>query len=849
MGQEIVYCFKCLTRLSGADFERGTAVRHGHRIACKECAPDLLAGLGPEEKQELLEAGRKPDSRRTIKPPSTARIPSMRNTARAEAAPRGAPWIWPAVVGGTLAALAGAALLFSFKPAPPAPAAAASPPPVSVETPRHRAVREAVERAGRASGDLDSRIAAWEEAMKAARETPHFRHASEAHEALVRKREGAREKELADFLAQADRLASDEQFGRALEHLEQGRGRIEAGALERKAREMRRAAEELFASVKASPKPSLERVARWGLPEYQRELERRLSPAPPRAVSAEAAAYRSAWEQAMARATARDFGGAAADLERAAKDAAEEPVRREAAQDAADLRGMAALLEEALKSFAAAAPGASLSLEAHDGAGGRRRVEGRLVSSGPARLEVIQRGDARAFVDLSDLTAAALADRLKPSAAGARLLRLWRLLEGDAVAGDVPEKYLDYSKGAAAKLPRLPAREAEARALFHEADAEFRAPETLAHAVGKYRKLAAEYGETRIVRGEAALVRERAAAAREHAFGPSSIAASGGFRMGKAEKVEACWTSSADAEGEAARANHLEFRFPALAETPYRCWIYAGGCCAETFELSCQATELAGPNPKKRSELLQAPPDGPNALPLPHGLRYLKPTHASHLGPKQPSRWGWIEVKLPKYAEPGLKTVRILSGQKGFSVAFAVVSATRKDPPSDAELKEELAKATAKPPAPPVDPRPWRPVFDGKSVDCLVGSCRNDWRVENGAIVKVPGTDNAAQSGEDFGDAEIRVRFETKADASFAFRVRQGAEGVLGVVLERAQLAEGEGRPRELLFTCRGDSVTAALDGKPVSVDRQGNPLRGRLQFHVRQGEVRILAIDARDLP
>src|ERR1041384_3856828 len=63
MGQEIVYCFKCATRLLGADFEHGRAIRAGNRAACKACAAELLASLPPEDRPDPT-------------PPKTARLAS-----------------------------------------------------------------------------------------------------------------------------------------------------------------------------------------------------------------------------------------------------------------------------------------------------------------------------------------------------------------------------------------------------------------------------------------------------------------------------------------------------------------------------------------------------------------------------------------------------------------------------------------------------------------------------------------------------------------------------------------------------------------------------------------------------
>lgn len=50
MGQEIVYCFKCSSRIVGAD----SAYAIGDRLACPECAPALLMALPADQREELL---------------------------------------------------------------------------------------------------------------------------------------------------------------------------------------------------------------------------------------------------------------------------------------------------------------------------------------------------------------------------------------------------------------------------------------------------------------------------------------------------------------------------------------------------------------------------------------------------------------------------------------------------------------------------------------------------------------------------------------------------------------------------------------------------------------------------
>ena len=53
MGQEILYCFKCQERVTGAELEASKGLRYRVRTACKKCVPDLLATLTEREKNEL----------------------------------------------------------------------------------------------------------------------------------------------------------------------------------------------------------------------------------------------------------------------------------------------------------------------------------------------------------------------------------------------------------------------------------------------------------------------------------------------------------------------------------------------------------------------------------------------------------------------------------------------------------------------------------------------------------------------------------------------------------------------------------------------------------------------------
>jgi hypothetical protein len=165
---------------------------------------------------------------------------------------------------------------------------------------------------------------------------------------------------------------------------------------------------------------------------------------------------------------------------------------------------------------------------------------------------------------------------------------------------------------------------------------------------------------------------------------------------------------------------------------------------------------------------------------------------------------------------------------------------------SDAEIKK-LAEGTqamiaeiAAPP-PPVG-KPWRPLFDGTSLSVLRGG--NSWRVDNGALAFIPGTDDAAQTREDFSDGEVRIRFEVKDATRFWFAFRQGSAPPYGINLDDA-VKSLDGKAHELIIVGKGEQVTATLDGKPFPV-ATGSAKSGCLQFNASGKLCRILSIDTR---
>ncbi|MBV8880098.1 MAG: hypothetical protein JO332_09060, partial [Planctomycetaceae bacterium] len=147
-----------------------------------------------------------------------------------------------------------------------------------------------------------------------------------------------------------------------------------------------------------------------------------------------------------------------------------------------------------------------------------------------------------------------------------------------------------------------------------------------------------------------------------------------------------------------------------------------GGCCQEVFDFSCQGTEMeAGRGTREPAE-----PGSGVAVPVKPYVPNLKKTHAQHNGPKQPARWEWTSLPLPRYAKAGVQKLRILGDQKGFSVAAVVVSAVRTGVPTEAELKELIRGRGDRPrPAAP-QPKPIAIVacaFDGTDRR-LVGDLR-----------------------------------------------------------------------------------------------------------------------------
>lgn len=634
-------------------------------------------------------------------------------------------------------------------------------------SPREQAARAALEKARQAAqavpADPAGALDLYRKALLEAVGTPLYAEAQREIEELQKKVKELVAAELEALDRDVRTACEKEEFGRAIQILEKARAKYPAGewtqGVDLRLRDVtvkhawpafisirdkaldarRRGAEDELRALK-------ERVARWGLPSFATELERMLSaagenpaaasppPAPPpelKPLSEEARLYQNFWQEAARLASAREYDAAVAALERAAERIREPDLGTEARADLEALRGAAATAREALEALLRWPPGERLPLEYYDERGSPRKVEAPLVRADAQEVEVMQDG-APVAVDLGETTARSLAEILsrlagsRPSASP-RALAIFCLLDGDVEAArrflggpsdQIPWKYWALA-GRVAEERANPAteagrREIAARRLYFAAEAERRAPRTRGAAIEKYRLLLNDYADTGIVKRRRVHIAAQREAGREYVFLAGDLAASGTFKPARSPKLGPCWTSESESPPPQGRENAIDFSFYALPEASYRCWAYVGGCCQETFTFYYQTTDLTVPHPQTR-EILAVEPGGNVSVPVRVGIPFLKARHEMHGGPKEPKRWEWVSIPLPRYAAPGLKTVRLLTEEKGFSVAAAVVSAVRTQPPVESEFKAWLRAAQPESAAPeePADASPRDPALVG----------------------------------------------------------------------------------------------------------------------------------------
>ncbi len=655
---------------------------------------------------ELLEDLKKPASAPAPEPPRVE-PPRASLTRRLRAPlhplPRRPARAWPlgAAAAGLAAVIAGF-LLFGGGPPPVEPWAAAPPPP---------APRPPAAEPSRPLPDDRARIE--REAMAA---------------------------DLAALEEETNRTCQKEDFPQALVLLDAARKRRSVpewtAEVDRKIAGIRAAADKAYAPVKeravearkrgaeAEVAALVARVAKWGFQGFSEDLERSLAaslPGPavsrveppatakalePPSPRSEPQIYQVLWEATLRLAGTRDYSAAVEVLDKTRALLKDEALRAEALAEQDVVRQIESFHAQALPLLAKWPKGQKLALEFLDEEGMARKVEEPVVRADALRIELKREG-GNLVVDFGEVLAGSLAEvvrtRLpKRSPKEVRAAALFCLVEGDPEAAQrqggepVAEKYWILARKLADERsrpdPRLSRRDGEARRLFYAAEREFGEPAFAAAAVGRFGALLKAYADTPFVRRNRASILNRQEGGKEYFLFPGDLRGTGTFRLARTPKGDPCWTSDADTDAARRLENGIEVAFSALPETEYRCWVYAGGCCMETLAFHFQAADAPDP----RAAPLQ---------PARQTFVTATPRHASHGGPKQPTRWGWVQIPLPKFAVPGPRRVRLFTDQKGFSVAAALVSSLRTAPPKEAELQK--ARSDAGPiarPAPAADP-------------------------------------------------------------------------------------------------------------------------------------------------
>ena len=146
------------------------------------------------------------------------------------------------------------------------------------------------------------------------------------------------------------------------------------------------------------------------------------------------------------------------------------------------------------------------------------------------------------------------------------------------------------------------------------------------------------------------------------------------------------------------------------------------------------------------------------------------------------------------------------------------------------------------------DPRPWTPVFDGRSLDGFYQRKTKEWGIEGGVLTNMVPQPNAMQTWRQFEDGEVRIRFQCRDQSYLAFHVRMDQRPGYSVEWGREAVNQMTGPEHTLIFTCRGPSVTATLDGKPLRVNAGSDARKGTLHFSNVGGQLRIRSVDYREL-
>jgi hypothetical protein len=729
MGRAISYCYKCSTRVREEDFERGKAFVVGDRVACAACAPEMKQASPPAPPPV-----RGPDSSA-----KHSRI-SAATGQKQSPAPGKPPGIWIAAgVGILVFVVAGIALsggkekheVAESRPPEAAPARPKVGAPPQLPEGREVDGRKALEGARgfvhQNPSDVKGQLREFDKVTWDWSGTAAAGEAKKEVELLRGKLRESIPPQLAALEGQIRAPLEREEFGAALKAIDGAKPLLDLPewslALSRRREAVilqlqtlledlkTKAADAQVRKAAAEVEKIRGRVQSWGMEfpvkDFEEALGAAVKPAPPpveRARTEEGKNYLAKWEQAVGRATSRDYAGAIAEIERAKAGLKEEESLRELAQDVEDLKRVEALSRALSGAAAKNAPGSRIALKTSDG----RRVSGRVLSNDADRVEL--QGDPQKPTDFVEWSQAApgslvaLAGSPKPDPLTAGI---FCLLEGDAEGAKaalkgrtdaISEKYWAYAEKAISRMAKPDPAEASARELYYSAERQYRAMETRGPAIEKYRQLKTDYASTDLVKKLSARIAARSEPIKEYYFSAPDLKASGTLKLNKNGRLE----SGANSEGTQVLQNFAELEFYAFPGATYRCWVQMGGCCLEVLTFYVQATDLTDVNPKTRQKAA-IEPGGALVSTVKPVVKGMKPTH-NPKDPKTAARWEWIEVALPKYAAPGPKKLRLITDQAGYSIGPVIVSSARTRPPAEAEFKEMEAKAAEERPFVPADP-------------------------------------------------------------------------------------------------------------------------------------------------
>lgn len=735
MGRQVVYCDKCGRMLREDDFDRGKAHTVENRSFCIECRP-MEAAPPPLLPPITPKAFKHVSSTRIARPPSGETPRQAFESAPHPRPPSRAP-LFVGVAVAAVALIVVAAVLLSggrrgggnaggpevdvkvtgagsaekgptdtSAPPPPPP-----PPPPASEEPAKTAFLKAVELRKSSPDDLAGQFRAFEEVVQ--------RHPTTSIAEVARREIMGIRRRISDEIGQLDLQArgpfSSEEYQTVIELWRKAKGRYGhadwTGPVEAKIKEANDTAASRYPALRARAadakkigdagelKKQRDRVVRWGLGSYLEDLDKTLAAVVPDKLvepppgSKEAETYRASWREAMNLAARRDYEGASDLLKRSAEGIKEPGLKTEAAGDLGIVMRARAASTEAHAILAKTAKGQKVALGYADESGARAAVDGVVAATDGHRLE-IRKGEESAVVLVGEVDAATLGElfRSRPakSPEDERAAAFLCLIEGDAAAA----KKMAAEPAPPAKYGALPGeargadpKELEARRIFFEAERGYFDPAGTAEAIGQYKALLADFGQTGFVRRNRGAIASRTEGGKEHVLLVGELGATGNFKLAKHGGFEA-WISTKDMEAAQLKESYVEVVFSAHADTDYRLWVHAGGCCQEVFGFFVQGTELAGSNPRKPSEMLPVPlgGDAVGAVKLPY--LSVKKKHSDHTGPKEPDKWEWVQVPLQKYPTAGAKTVRLLTTQKGFAVSGAVVTALRPGPPRERDLAD-----------------------------------------------------------------------------------------------------------------------------------------------------------------